>query len=151
MEKIKINTIIEIAGSPEEHVKETIDKMMKILKENKNVTIIKEEIAKPKKNEVAHPNNPDQKVEVFSCFADLELDFPNLDELMQFCFTFMPSSVEVVKPEELKIKQKDLENPLNDLLAKLHHQARIIMEYDALRKQIMAMQQQRANSPPKEN
>ncbi|MBT3690729.1 hypothetical protein HOG16_00615 [Candidatus Woesearchaeota archaeon] len=151
MEKIKINTIIEIAGAPEEHVKETIDKMMGILKKNEKIEIIKQEVAPPKKNEVAHPNDPKQKVDVFSSFAELELDFPTLDELIQFCFVFMPSSIEVIEPQEIKVKQKDLENPLNDLLAKLHNQARVIMEYDALRKQIMAMQQQKANSSQKED
>ncbi len=144
MEKIKINSIIEIAGKPEKHVTETLEKMLDILKKNAKVTINKSEIAPTKKVDMPHPQDKDKKVEIYSSFVDLELEFPNLDELLQFCFAFMPSSVEVIEPKELKIGQKDLENPLNDLLSKLHHQAKIIMEYSALRQQIAGMQQQKS-------
>jgi hypothetical protein len=151
MEKIKINSIIEIAGKPEAHVTETLEKMMDILKKNDKITIVKNEIAPTKKVEMPHPSNPEEKVEIYSSFVDLELDFPSLDELMQFCFAFMPSSIEVVEPKALKIDQKDLENPLNDLLGRLHHQAKIIMEYSALKQQIEKFQPQKTSSSQKEN
>jgi len=143
MEKIKINSIIEIAGKPEKHVTETLEKMMDILKKNNKITINKSDIAPTKKVDMPHPADKNKKVEIFSSFVDLELEFPNFDELMQFCFAFMPSSIEIIEPKELKIGQKDLENPLNDLLSRLHHQAKIIMEYSALRQQIEGMQQKK--------
>jgi|TARA_Y100000310_G_scaffold339100_1_gene430719 hypothetical protein len=136
MEKIKINTIIEIAGKPEEHVKETMNKLVDILEKNDKIEIIKKEIAPAKKTEVESPTNPEKKLEIYSSFIDLEMDLPNFDELMQFCYAFMPSSIEIIEPETLKIKQKDLEAPINDLLAKLHHQSKILMEYTALKNQI---------------
>ncbi len=141
MEKIKINTIIEIAGKPEEHVKETINKLMNILRKNDKLKIIKEEIAPTKKTEVASPNNPDKKLEIYSSFAELEIDLPNFDELMQFIFAFMPSSIEILEPEKLKIDQKDIENSMNDLLGRLHHHSKAMMEYQALKQQIMQLKQ----------
>jgi hypothetical protein len=140
MEKIKINTIIEIAGKPEEHVRETIEKMIDILKKNKKVEIIKKETAPTKKVELSNPSNPSQKVNIFSSFAELELSFPNFDELMQFIFMFMPSSIEILEPEELKINQKDIEDSLNDLLGRLHEQSKIVMEYQALKQEIRNLQ-----------
>ena len=128
---------MEIAGKPEEHVKETIEKMLNILKENKKITILKKEVAPIKKHELESPANPKQKVEIFSSFADTELEFPDFDELMQFIYTFMPSSVEILEPSNLKIKQKDLENSINDLLGRLHEQSKMAMEYQALRQQII--------------
>ena len=136
MEKIKISTIIEIAGKPESHVKESIEKMIDILKQNKKITIVKKEIASINKVELPSPGDKDKKVEIFSTFADLELDFPNIDELMQFILMFMPSNLEIIEPETLKMNQKDLENSLNDLLGRLHDHARVIMEYQALRQEI---------------
>jgi hypothetical protein len=149
MEKIKIHTMIEIAGKPEEHVKETIDKIINIIKENKKLNILKKEISSIDKTEVPSPSNPDQNVEIFSGFTELELELPNFDELIQFCFTFMPSSIEIIEPEELKISQGDLEASLGDLLGKLHENSRIIMEYQALKQQIIKAQQQRANEQKK--
>ena len=136
MEKIKIGAIIEVAGKPASHIEETVKKMISILKENKKISVLKEEIAPVSKVELPGAHNPKKKVEIFSSFADLILEFPTVDELMQFLFVFMPSSIEILEPENLKIKQKDFENSLNDLLAKLHEHSRIIMEYHALRKHL---------------
>ena len=61
----------------------------------------------------------------------------------------MPSSIEIIEPEELKISQGDLEASLGDLLGKLHENSRIIMEYQALKQQIIKAQQQRANEQKK--
>jgi hypothetical protein len=145
MEKIKISSIIEVAGRPEAHIKETIDKMLEILKKNSKITIIKKEIAPTKKVDLPNPSNPEQKVEIFSSFIDSEIEFPNLDEVMQFIHNFMPSSIEIIEPETLKIEQKDMENNLNDLLSRLHQQARIIMEYQALQKEIARVNASRGN------
>ena len=48
----------------------------------------------------------------------------------------MPSSIEVLEPLELKMEAQDINNSLNDILARLHHQSKIIMEYAALKKKI---------------
>jgi hypothetical protein len=142
---MKIHTIIEIAGSPKEHVEATINKMLDIMKENKKLNIQKKEIAKAEKIELPAEMKNAQDVEVFSSFAELELEIPNLEEVMQFCYTFMPSSLEILEPENVTMGQKDLENALNDLLGKLHDQAKIIMEYQTLKQQIIQARQQRAN------
>jgi hypothetical protein len=145
MEKIKIHTIIEIAGSPREHVEETINKVTKIIKDNKKLEVLKQEIAEIETTEAPSPRNPEEKIEIFSTFADLEISLENFDELMQFCYTFMPSSIEILEPEDLKIKNSHLSNSLNDLLGRLHYQSRIIMEFEALKKQIMKAREQRLN------
>ena len=145
MEKIKIHTIIEIAGSPKEHVEETINKMMDIMKENKKLNIQKKEIAKAEKIELPAEVKNAQDIEVFSSFAELEIEMPNLEEIMQFCYTFMPSSLEIMEPANVTMGQKDLENALNDLLGKLHDQAKVIMEYQTLKQKIIQSRQQRAN------
>jgi hypothetical protein len=147
MEKIKIHTIIEIAGSPKEHVESTINKMMDIMKENKNLNILKKEIAKAEKIDLPAEIKNAQNVDVFSAFAELEIEMPSLEEIMGFCYTFMPSSLEIMEPESVTMNQKDLENSLNDLLGKLHDQAKIIMEYQTLKQQIIQARQKRANEP----
>ncbi len=145
MEKIKIHTIIEIAGSPKEHVESTINKMMDIMKENKNLNILKKEIAEAEKIDLPAEVKNAQDIEVFSAFAELEIEMPNLEEIMGFCYTFMPSSLEIMEPESITMTQKDLENSLGDLLGKLHDQAKVIMEYQTLKQQIVQARQKRAS------
>jgi len=146
-QKIKIHSIIEIAGSPKEHVKKTINKVLDILEKNENIKILKKEVADPKKIDIPEEVKNQQNVEVFSSFTELELEFPNFDEIMQFCLTFMPSSIEIIEPENISINQKDLGNALNELLAKLHEHSRIIMEYQAIKQQIMKARQEKINEP----
>ena len=117
---IKVLSIIEIAGFPEKHVAKTMKGVMKKLEENKEIKIIKKKIAKVKKVK-----------ELWSTFAELELDFKNFQDLTSFCFDYMPSSVEIVEPQDLNIKQVELSSMLNDVLAKLHQYQMFISNINA--------------------
>ncbi|MBT3416873.1 hypothetical protein HON86_02875 [Candidatus Woesearchaeota archaeon] len=145
MEKIIANTIIEIVGAPIEHIKETMEKVSNLINENKNYEIIKKETSDPKESEFPHPSKKDEKIKVFSTFTEFEISFKDYDALTNFCFEFMPSSVEVLEPMELKIGAQEVNNTLNDILARLHHQSKIIMEYSALKKRIQQVAAKRAS------
>jgi len=149
MEKIRIHTIIEIAGSPKKHVEDTINKVIEIITKNEKLKILKKEIAEPTQVELPKELKNPQKVEIFSTFTELEIEFQNLDDIMQFCFTFMPSSLEILEPEKITINQKQLEDSLNDLLGRLHEHSKIIMEYEAMRRQILSAKMANEASAPK--
>lgn len=108
--ELTIRAIIEIAGFPEEHVKKTMEMVMDNLSKEKSVQILKKMIA------------PIEKIEkMWSTFAELELKFENLEEVNDFCFNYMPSSIEIIEPVKLNIDSIEISNLLNDLLAKLHN------------------------------
>ncbi len=107
---MKIRAIIEIAGFPEDHVKKTMDMIMGKLSEEKGIKIISKDVAEVNKVK-----------EMWSTFANLELEIDQLDTLNNFCFNYMPSSVEITDPENMNIKSQEIADLLNDLLARLHH------------------------------
>lgn len=111
--ELKIRVIIEILGSPKEHVERIINQVMEEL-EKKDIKILKKEISKPKTVE-----------KFFSSFADVEFTCEGVEKLMDICFDFMPSVVEIIEPEEMRFDAKKMEDFLNDLLAKLHKQSMI--------------------------
>lgn len=122
MEKINIKAIIEVAGFPKEHIEETMIKVVDKLK--KDFSVNKEEIFET----VALKD----KMEGFwSTFCEVDLNFKGINHLIIFCFEYMPSSVEIISPEELKFNNLEIGNVLNDLLARLHH-------YDMLVKNLTA-------------
>ncbi|MCD4759923.1 hypothetical protein K8R33_03475 [archaeon] len=131
--EIKANAIIEIVGSPEAHVKETMEKVVTLIKEKKEYKLISVETSEPKESELPNTN---KKINIYSTFSELEISFDNFEALMNFCFEFMPSSIDILEPLNLKIDSQEVNDSLNDLLARLHQQARIIMEYTALRRKI---------------
>lgn len=134
MEKIKANVIIEIAGAPREHIEGTLKKINDMIQANKNYILLSSE--RSEIHEQEFPGKDEKKIKIFSAFTELEIEFKDFYALTGFCFEYMPSSLEILDPLNLKITAKELNESLNDLLAKLHHQSKIIMEYSALKKRI---------------
>lgn len=109
-EWIQTRAIIEMLGAPKEHIQETLRLYIeKIKNEEKNIVVKKVEYAEPKEMQ-----------NLFSVFAELELDFADLSTMVYFCFDYMPSSIEVFAPDEVAYNTTDLTDFLNDLQARLH-------------------------------
>ena len=111
-QKVRSNIILEILGKPKEHVDNALKMYIEKIKDDDNAAIIL--------NEKIH-NSVEQKDGFFSAFAELEIISEDLQALIGFCFDYMPSSVEIVAPEEMIMKQVEITNTINDLQAKLHN------------------------------
>lgn len=121
-EEITAIIVIEVLGRPAEHVAGAINGLVEKFSAEKEVDIISKKIHESRPAEV-----PDAKL--FVSFAELELKLPGLARLLEVCFAYMPSSVEIVKPAELRTKLNDVNAILNFLLARLH-------QYDAIAKRL---------------
>ena len=106
-QKILVRAIIEMLGAPKEHIEKTLADFVEKLKKEHEVKQVHLEPAK-------------EQDQYFSVFAELEIYFKNVNDLIGFCFDAMPSSVEVIEPEKWQITNQDLSNALNDLQAKNH-------------------------------
>ena len=107
---IRCRAILEVLGKPKEHVEKTIKTLVEKIKENPEISVLNEEYAEIK---------PQEKT-MFSTFVELELVVKGITELTGFCFDFMPSSLEIEKPDQFTLKNRDISNILNDLQSKLH-------------------------------
>ena len=136
MEKITANAMIEIVGSPKEHVEKTMQEVINLIKTNKNFKIIKEEISEPNEREFPNPSKEGTKVQIWSTLTEFEIEFKDFYALTNFCFDFMPSSIEILEPVELKVPNQKANDALNDLLARLHQQARVMLDYVALKNKL---------------
>ena len=108
--EIKAKAIIEIAGFPEEHVKNTMDMVMDTLSKEEGIEIINKTVA------------PVENVKkMWSTFSEVEIKISNFKALNDFCFNYMPSSIEIIDPIKLNHDSADLSDFLNDVLARLHN------------------------------
>jgi len=121
--KVLARVILEIMGAPKEHVEATLKDYVENLKQDDTIKIVKEDIAPAEKQK-----------QLFSVFAELEIWFKDTQRLIDFCFDSMPSSVDIIKPEELSINTKALTDTLNDLQAKLHDNDMIVKTTNAKNK-----------------
>jgi len=109
---IHCKMIFEIAGKPEKFVNKTVTDQIKKIKEE-NVEVIKHQ---------AHPAKKVEGVKDFwSTFAEVDFLAPNMMTIQGLIFDYMPSSLEILAPEDKIIDSvNNYTDILNDLIAKLH-------------------------------
>ena len=107
-----VKVILEVLGAPKEHVEKTLKSVIEKIKEDQSLTVIKGKVFKAKQQEES---------KFFSMFSEMELLFNSFADLAAFCLDYLPSSVEILEPNDLKTDSRDITGILNDLLAKLHN------------------------------
>lgn len=103
--------IVEVLGKPREHVETSLSDYINKLKEDNNYTIIREEFAEAKKQ--------DQQ-ELWAVFTELEIKTSSFEKIINFCFDYMPSVMEIISPSSFILEDEQISAFLNDLQAKLH-------------------------------
>lgn len=116
---IHFRTVIEILGKPKEHVEKTIKIYIEKIKKEKDLIIIEEHLAEIKKQETGAQEKGLLK-ELWSTFAELEILAKNPLTITYFCFDYMPSSIEIIEPQNLTFTASEASGFFNDLQARLH-------------------------------
>src|SRR3989344_5340075 len=88
---IRAKAIIEVLGKPKEHVEKAIRA------------------------------DVEEKSALWSTFVELDMVAGSITELIGFGFDYMPSSIDIIKPEYFTISSRELNAVMNDLQAKLHN------------------------------
>lgn len=122
-QKIVARVIIQMLGAPKKHIENTLKLYIdKIKEEHKNITIIREYESKAEKKK-------DSKL--YNVFSELEIEALGIEDLVWFCFDYMPASVEILKPDSLVYNAHEFTNFLNDLQARLHKVDMVIKNLSA--------------------
>ncbi|MBS3175955.1 hypothetical protein J4457_01840 [Candidatus Woesearchaeota archaeon] len=107
--QILTRPIIEMLGSPKEHIEDTMRAFLKKLEQSDVFTIVKKDLAPAQ-----------QQGKLWSIFAELEIWFKDFSTLIDFCFAAMPSSIEILEPTDFNINAGELTGMLNQLQARVH-------------------------------
>jgi hypothetical protein len=106
---IQARIIIEMVGKPKEHIEGTLKGYVEKIK--KNFDVLDVDLADIKELK-------DQGL--FATFVEIEILVENLPSLVDFCFDYMPSSIEIIEPKQFSFKETEIGDIFNDLQAKLH-------------------------------
>jgi hypothetical protein len=143
--KIVANFVTEILGKPREYVENVLKDFIERIGSEKDVNIRFKKI---------HEAIETEEKEIFSSFAEVEADFANLDALLKIIFTYMPSHIEIVEPTELKLCCNDLNNLMNQLIARLHQYDSVAKTINfhnrALLRQLEELKKQQEKAKPKD-
>src|SRR3989338_7409117 len=107
---IRCKVIIEVLGKPKEHVEKSIRDYVEKIKKDSELIVMNVDFS-----EAAEKNR------LWAAFVELDMVVKGIQKLIGFCFDYMPSSIEITKPEEFIVKKSTVENFINDLQARLHN------------------------------
>jgi len=107
--QIFARVILEMVGKPKEHIETTFRSYIGNLKADKKFVVTKEHIAEVRPLK-----------ELFSTFAELEMWVKDIPALVGFCFDYMPSSVEIIEPDQFIYKRREFSDFITDLQGRLH-------------------------------
>jgi hypothetical protein len=125
-EKLTAIMIIEVAGRPPQYLIDSMKAHIDKLNTIKGVRLVSSKISEPAIVE--------SEKDLYTCFAEVEVQTDGLAKLMDLMFDFMPSSVEIIEPIDLQLNCQEATMFMNDLSGRLHR-------YDEVTK-IMQMQLQ---------
>jgi len=106
-----IRTTIEVLGYPESHIQEVIKRIVEKIKNEEGIKVEKEVIHEAKK----------VKEEFFIMFVELEMKVHDFNKLLNFCYNYLPSSIEILDVEKVVVPIREFSSAMNEMLAKLHH------------------------------
>lgn len=107
--QIRCKSIIEILGKPKEHVEKTMKMYIDKIKQDPEFIIL---------NTIF--SNAEEKEKLWAIFTEIDMIVKGIPKLIGFCFDYMPSSIEILKPEEFTMKYSTIQDFINDLQARLH-------------------------------
>jgi len=106
---IRTKMVFEIAGMPEAHVAKTMKDVMDKF-EKEDIKVI---------NITIHSTRS-MGEKVFSTFSEAEFLTPRVSNLFGYVYDYMPSSVEILEPDNLTETTANVSDIINDAVAKLH-------------------------------
>lgn len=122
--------IVEIAGRPPEHLSKALEAHIGKMDTLKDVTIVSRKFSEP--------NKIDEEKDIYSCFAEVEVEVETMFRLTELIFDFMPSSVEVLEPDSVNMNAQEASMFLNDLSGRLHKYDEVAKVAQLRNKQLMA-------------
>lgn len=111
-QKITAIMIIEVAGRPPEYLTESITAHIEKLNHIKDIKLIS--------SKISEPTIVESEKDIYSSFAEVEIEAMGLSKLMDLIFDFMPSSIEIIEPSNIELNCQEATMFVNDLAGRLH-------------------------------
>jgi hypothetical protein len=122
MVNLQASLILEILGRPKENVSAALQTVIDRLGSEKGVKMI---------NKTLHEPKPLEKTDLFTSFAEVDVELDSIMTYISVIFTHMPSNIEITHPENITLNNLQLNELGNALTQRLHH-------YDAIAKTLLA-------------
>ena len=110
--------IVEVMGRPKEHLVETLENISKEISEEKGVKL--------QSKKINEPSLVKDQEDLFTTFAEIEVQVEDPLILSILMFKYMPAHVEVVEPEKFIFTNVEYGDILNELTRRLHRYEELV-------------------------
>ena len=148
-QKIKVGFIIEILGRPADHVKLTMEQLIDRMGNEKGTKILQKTVHDPVEYNMEGENENKKisvKQKLFTTFADIEVEFDEVEHLLMATFNYMPSNIEIISPENFILKNNDISGILTGIVVRLHRYdeitKKILVDREILENQLKSLMEQ---------
>lgn len=135
---IRALIVIEILGRPAEYIIESMEDIVNKIGGEKGARIITKKIHEAKAVEKAD--------NLFTTFAEIELETESIETLFRIIFAYNPSHIDIISPEQLVLKNTNLNLIANEIIRKLH-QYDEVAKILSMERNILASKLRQANIP----
>ena len=109
---IKAIIIFDIIGKPPEYLTETLDKIIKDINDEKGVSV--------KEKKINEPILIKNQKELFTTFAEIEVEVEEIINLAILMFKYMPAHIEIISPELIILSNNGWTDILSEITRRLH-------------------------------
>ena len=110
--EIRFRAIMEIMGRPAEFLTETLNKTIDTLEKEEKMKVLNKQIYEPKELE--------ERKDLFTLFAEVEVSAVGLDSLFGFIVKYAPSNIEIIDTSEIRLPVNEVNMILNGFVEKVH-------------------------------
>jgi len=116
---LKCHAVIELMGKPKEHIDDALKKYIEQIKQEKNLQVSDVVISEAQRMNTG-ATKEGMMQEVWTAFADVDFMINDPVTLTAFCLQYMPASIEIIEPAEMKLTSNQTTTFFNDLQSRLH-------------------------------
>jgi hypothetical protein len=120
---IQAKALFQMMGKPKDHVTDTFSQFIEQIKQDAKFTCTDVFVGE---------TTAVEESELFSTFAEISFNCKTEQHLFDFCFTYMPASIEIQEPDTFKLQSAHISGLLTDLLGKIHQADMVTKETNAL-------------------
>jgi hypothetical protein len=110
--KVKALLVVEVLGRPKENVISALEDITKKIGEEKGVEV--------KEKTVHEPVELKDHKDLFTTYAEIEVEIEGIFQVVALMFKYMPSHIEILQPEKITLTNNDWGEVLNVLTRNLH-------------------------------
>jgi len=124
--EIRAILILEVIGRPPQHLKETLEKLIDNMDKEKGVEV--------KEKKINEPMEIKDKKDLYTTFAEVEVEVKSILHLAMLMFKYMPAHIEIISPENLMLSNNSIGEIFSEIIRRLHGYDEIAMIIQAEKK-----------------